>query len=158
MKTSILDLKKEIYQDKTFQFHARIKIIFMTRSSHTFALLDPASLPTENVVLDVWVLRNQDVILTTGYQTDNGLNWEFSTFIQNMRTNYQQEIIIVKQQYNQVLVLKSGIFSMENFNSTDMYLAKNSSHLFQVATLFDQIIEQENSFLTELQTFQNMLN
>ena len=112
MKTSILDLKKEIYQDKTFKYHARIKIFFMTRSSHSFALLDPASLPSGNIVLDVWILRNQDVILTTGYQTDTGLNWKFNIFLQNMKTNCQQDITIAKQQYNQVLVLKSGIFSI----------------------------------------------
>ena len=158
MKTSITDLKKEIFQDKDFNYHARIHIIFMTSSSHPFALLDPAALPSENIVIDVWILRGQDVILTTLYQTDTGLNWKFDIFIQNMKSEFQQDIVISRQQHNQVLVLKNGIFSFANFDSTDMYLAKNSSHLFQVATLFDQIIEQENSFLSELNSFQSMLN
>jgi hypothetical protein len=38
-----------------------------------------------------------------------------------------------------------------------MYLCKNTTHLTHLATLFSQIVEQENSFLLELNTFQLML-
>ena len=76
----------------------------MTSSSHPFALLDPAALPSENIVIDVWILRNQSVILTTLYNTNTGANWKFNIFIQNMKTEFNQDIVISTQQYNHVLV------------------------------------------------------
>ena len=155
MQTSIVDLRKEIYQDDNYNFHAKVHIIFMTSSAHTFALLDPSNLPTGSIAIDVWILRNQNVILTTKYQTDSGQNWQFSTFTKDLKSNFQQDITVSQQAYNQVLVLRNGIFSFISFDSTDMFLiGKNSSHLFQVAILFGQIIEQENAFLTELTSFQ----
>ena len=129
----------------------------MTSSAHTFALLDPSNLPTESIAIDVWILRNQNVILTTKYQTDSGLNWQFSTFTQGLKSRFHQDITFSQQAYNQVLVLRNGIFSFTSFDSTEMFLCKNSSHLYQVAILFGQIIEQENAFLTELTAFQSML-
>ena len=87
MKNSILELEKEIYQDEQFNFHAKISIIFMTNSANTFALLDPENLPTGNTAIDVWILRNQKVILSKEYDADSGLNWQFSTFETNIKTD-----------------------------------------------------------------------
>ena len=158
MQNSILELKKEIYQDEQFNFHARIHIIFMTNSAHTFALLDPANIPTSDIAIDVWILRNQKVILSTVYEADSGLNWQFSTFETNLKTDFQQDITVTTQDYNQVLVLRGGIFSFISFDSTATFSCKNTSHLFQVGILFGQIIEQENAFLTELTQFQTRLH
>ena len=150
-------MKKEIYQNENYDFYAKVHIIFITSSAHTFALLDPANLPTQPIAIDVWILRNQNVILTTKYQSDSGLNWQFSTFTQGLKSRFNQDITFTKQAFNQVLVLRNSIFSFANFDSEEMFLCKNSSHLFKVAVLFAQIIEQENSFLTELTSFQSML-
>ena len=150
-------MKKEIHQNENYEFYAKIHIIFITSSAHTFALLDPANLPIQPIAIDVWILRNQNVILTTKYQSDSGLNWQFSTFTQGLKSRFNQDITFTKQAFNQVLVLRNSIFSFANFDSEEMFLCKNSSHLFKVAVLFAQIIEQENSFLTELTSFQSML-
>ena len=112
MQTSIIDLRKEIYQDDNYNFHAKVHIIFMTSSAHTFALLDPSNLPTESIAIDVWILRNQNVILTTKYQSDSGLNWQFSTFTQGLKSRFQQSITFSQQAYNQVLVLRDGIWKL----------------------------------------------
>ena len=157
LQTSIIDLRKEIYQDDKYDFYAKVHIIFMTSSAHTFALLDPSNLPTESIAIDVWILRNQNVILTTKYQSDSGLNWQFSTSTQGLKSRFHQEITFSQQAYNQVLVLRNGMFSFTSFDSTEMFLCKNSSHLFHMAILFGQIIEQEIDFLTELTAFQSML-
>ena len=61
------------------------------------------------------------------------------------------------QDFNQILVLQNQQFSLVNFDSNDMYLCKNTTHLAHLATLFSQIIEQENSFLDELNSFHSML-
>ena len=75
MQTSITDLQKEIYMGAEYEYYAKVHIIFMASSAFTFALLDPTDLPSSNVAIDVWVIRNQDVILTQHYKHDAGLNW-----------------------------------------------------------------------------------
>ena len=136
-------MKKEIYQNENYDFYAKIHIIFITSSAHTFALLDPANLPIQPIAIDVWILRNQNVILTTKYQSDSGLNWQFSTFTQGLKSRFNQDITFTKQAFNQVLVLRNSIFSFANFDSEEMFLCKNSSHLFKVAILFAQILNKK---------------
>ena len=129
----------------------------MSSAAHNFALLDPASLPLAKIAIDVWIIRNQDVILTQHYNHDQGLNWQFAKFIEDIQTKFDQTITVQRQDYNQVLVLRDQQFSFVNFDSNTMYLCKNTTHLTHLATLFAQIVEQENSFLLELTTFQSML-
>jgi hypothetical protein len=114
-------------------------------------------LPVNDVAIDVWIIRNQDVILTQHYQRDAGLNWQFPKFVEDLQTRFGQTIQIQKQNYNQILVIRNQQFSFQNFDSNDMYMVQNTTHLTHLATLFSQIIEQESSFLMELSTFQLML-
>ena len=139
--------------DTEYQYYAKVHIIFMSSSAFTFALLDPTDLPSSDVAIDVWVIRNQDVILTQHYKHDAGLNWQFTKFIEDLETRFHQPISVQKQDFNQVLVLRNQQFSFVNFDSNDMYLCKNTTHLAHLATLFSQIIEQETSFLDELNSF-----
>ena len=129
----------------------------MSSSAHNFALLDPTSLPLGKLAIDVWIIRNQEVILTQLYNRDQGLNWQFAKFIQDIQSKFGQSLTIQEQDYNQVLVLRDQKFSFVNFDSDTTYLCKNTTHLTHLATLFAQIIEQENSFLLELTSFQSML-
>jgi hypothetical protein len=140
-----------------YEYYAKIHIIFMASSAFTFALLDPTALPSSNVAIDVWVIRNQDVILTQHYKHDAGLNWQFPTFVDNLKTRFHQTISVQMQDFNQILVLRNQQFSFVNFDSDDMYLCKNTTNLNHIATLFSQIIEQETSFLNELNSFHLML-
>ena len=133
--------------DKEYQYHAQVHLIFMSSAAFNFALLEPSALPTSNVAIDVWVIRNQDVILTQHYQHDAGLNWQFPKFIADLQVRFDQTISVQRQDFNQVLVLRDQQFSFVNFDSNDMYLCKNTTHLAHLATLFSQIIEQETSFL-----------
>ena len=145
-------MQKEIYLDN-HQYSAKLNIIFTASSAYDFALLEPTNLPPANVAIDVWVIRNQDVILTQQYQHNTGLNWQFSTFKTIIKDKFFQTISISKQDFNQVLVLRNKKFSFVNLDSNNMYRCKNTSHLEHLATLFSQIIEQENSFLDELISF-----
>ena len=140
-----------------YEYYAKIHIIFMASSAFTFALLDPTALPSSNVAIDVWVIRNQDVILTQHYKHDAGLNWQFPTFVDNLKTRFHQTISVQMQDFNQILVLRNQQFSFVNLDSDDMYLCKNTTNLNHIVTLFSQIIEQETSFLNELNSFHLML-
>ena len=125
--------------DKEYQYFAKVHIIFMSSATFTFALLEPTDLPSSNVAIDVWVIRNQDVILTQHYQHDAGLNWQFPKFIADIKKRFKQDITVTKQDFNQVLVLHNKKFSFVNFNSNDMYLCKNTSNLFHLATLLPKL-------------------
>ena len=153
LQTSISELKNEIYLDTTYRYHAKLPIIFMASSALNFATLDPNDLPSSNVAVDIYVIRNQDVILSQFFHNDTALNWQFPKFVSDFKKRFGQDITVSKQNYNQILVIRNLEFSFVDFDSNDMFLCKNSTHLAQIATLFSQIIEQENSFLLQLKSF-----
>jgi hypothetical protein len=115
--------------DKEYKYHAQVHLIFMSSAAFNFALLDPSALPMSNIAIDVWIIRNQDVILTQHYNHDQGLNWQFPKFIEDLQLRFDQTISVQRQDYNQVLVLCDQQFSFVNFDSNDMYLCKNTTHL-----------------------------
>jgi hypothetical protein len=118
----------------------------MSSAAFQFALLNTTALPDYDVAIDVWIIRNQDIILTQHYQHNEGLNWQFQNFVDVLQSRFGQTIQIKKQNFNQILVIQNQQFSFQNFNSDSMYMVQNTTHLIQLATLFSQIIEQENHF------------
>ena len=129
----------------------------MASSAFNFATLEPDDLPLSNVAVDIYVIKNQDVILSQFYHNDTALNWQFHKFVADFKMRFCQTISVTRQNYNQILVLRDQQFSFVDFNLDDMFLCKNSTHLAHIAILFSQIIEQENSFLLQLTSFQVML-
>ena len=99
----------------------------MASSAYNFAVLEPDDLPSSNVAVDVWVIRNQDVILSQFYHNDTALNWQFPKFIADFKMRIGQTISVTKQDFNQVLVIRDKQLSFVNFNSNDMFLCKNST-------------------------------
>ena len=130
----------------------------MASAALNFATLKPDNLPASDAALDVYIIRGQDVILSQFFHNDTALNWQFERFVTDFKNRFNQDIVVSKQDYNQILVLKNSQFSFVDFNHPNMFLCKNSTHLSQIALLFSQIIEQENAFLIQLQSFQSMLH
>ena len=158
LQTSVKELKNEVYLDKTYRYHAKLPIIFMASAALNFATLKPNNLPDSDAAVDVYIIRGQDVILSQFFHNDTALNWQFDKFVTDFKNRFNQDIVVSKQNYNQILVLRNSQFSFVDFNHPDMFLCKNSTHLSQIALLFSQIIEQENAFLLQLQSFQSMLH
>ena len=121
LQTSISELQKEIYLDSNYRYHAKLPIIFMASSALNFATLEPNDLPTSNVAIDIYVIRNQDVILSQFFHNDTALNWQFPKFIADFKMRFGQDITVSKQTYNQILVLKNSEFSFVDFDSPDMF-------------------------------------
>ena len=71
----------------------------MTSSAFRFALLNTTGLPAYNVAIDVWIIRNQDIILTQHYQHDEGLNWKFQSFVDILQSRFGQTIEVKKQNF-----------------------------------------------------------
>ena len=158
LQTSISELRHEVYLDHTYRYHAKLPIIFMASAALNFATLKPDNLPASDAALDVYIIRGQDVILSQFFHNDTALNWQFERFVTDFKNRFNQDIVVSKQDYNQILVLKNSQFSFVDFNHPNMFLCKNSTHLSQIALLFSQIIEQENAFLIQLKSFQSMLH
>ena len=106
LQTSVKELENEVYLDKTYRYHAKLPIIFMASSALNFATLKPNNLPDSDVAVDIYIIRNQDVILSQFFHNDTALNWQFDKFVSDFQTRFCQDIIVSKQNYNQILVLK----------------------------------------------------
>ena len=131
----------------------------MTGSSFDFKSLRSNSLPSENQSIDVWILRDQEVLLTKNSKHDDEIvNMMFQGFSQTMRTNFAQVVIPTRQNYNQGLVLEAGLFRFVHMNTSDVYEVQSNPDMSQIYRTFTQLIDQDKKFLNQLQSFQNMFN
>ena len=62
-------------------------------------------------------------------------------------------IVPTKQAYNQGLILDKGLFKFVNINSTNLYEVKNTKDISQTYQLLSQLINQEQKFLNQLESF-----
>ena len=69
----------------------------MASSAFNFATLEPDELPSSNVDVDIYVIRNQDVILSQFYHNDTALNWQFHQFVADFKMKFGQTISVTKQ-------------------------------------------------------------
>ena len=65
----------------------------MAEAAYDFATIRPNALPTQNIAVDVWILRGQGMILTQKYNADEGLHWKFANFANDSQTNFNQALI-----------------------------------------------------------------
>jgi hypothetical protein len=129
----------------------------MSGSAAAFSSLDPNNLPTDPTSLDIWILRDQNIILSTHIISETSMNLKFAGFIKNILTTFGQVITIETQPFHQALVLRDKSFMFERMDSNIKYAAKTNKRVSQIATLFQQIVTQELSFLSQLQAFTKML-
>ena len=158
LQESINQLKEELSIDENGTIYTRLDIIFMSSAATDFAILDPTNLPKVPTSLDIWVLRDQSIILTKKMLSDKAMNLQFTSFVESIQTTFSQTITVQKQPYNQALVLLDKEFSFVRMDSSIKYAAKKTKKLTQLATLFEQIIIQEMSFLSQLTAFTSMLH
>ena len=115
----------------------------MSGAAKAFSSLDPANLPTDPTSLDIWVLRDQNIILSKHMLSDQALNLQFASFIGSILSTFSQTITVQTQPFNQALVLIDKKFSFVRMDSNMKYAAKKNKRLSQIATLFEQIVIQE---------------
>jgi hypothetical protein len=89
--------------------------------------------------------------------SDQALNLQFASFVESILSTFSQTIKVQTQPFNQALVLMDKQFSFVRMDSSMKYAAKKNKRLTQIATLFEQIVIQELSFLGQLQAFTKML-
>ena len=138
-----MQLKDELHTDENGTIYTRLDIIFMSSAATDFASLSPTDLPKIPTSLDIWILRDQSIILTKKMLSDEAINLQFESFIDSIKQTFGQTITVQKQLFNQALILKNKEFAFVRMDSKDTYSAKKTKKLAQLATLFDQIISQE---------------
>ena len=126
---------------------------FITAAGVSFKTLNPNNLPADNVALDVYLLRGQNLLLTKNYAfNDEVLNMIFSGFTTLIKT-----VVPVSRDFNQVLVLENKQFKFVPLASEQTYIVNRTTDLDQVFSMMSQILDQETKFLNQLLTFQTML-
>ena len=116
--------------------------------------LTPGDLPVENVSLDMYILRDQEIVITSNWVTgDETVTMDFPGCVQEINDRFSQTLILVKQ----ALVLIDQIFTFVNMNSTLKFVAHSSQDLQRVFSTLGQIIEQESAFLKQLTSFKSIL-
>ena len=130
----------------------------MSDSAFPHKYLVPSELPQEPTALDAWILRGKNIILSKKHNADDQIiNLTFEGFQQTIQEVFHQTLTIEVTEYNRCLVIKDGVFAFIPMDAAETYLAQNNPLLNQVSTLLSQILAQELNFLTQLNTFQNML-
>ena len=115
-------------------------------------------MPTGNIALDVYLLRNQEVLLTKNFADNDELrNMLFQGFSALLQTSFSQTLVPTKQDYNQVLVLQDKLFKFVPLSSNLTYSVNSTLELSQVYEMVNQIISKEQKILDQLTAFQNML-
>ena len=96
LKESIDSLSKELYINEQGDYVTRLAVSFITAAGVSFKTLNPNDLPADNVALDVYLLRGQNLLLTKNYAfNDEVLNMIFSGFTTLIKTMFQQTVVPV---------------------------------------------------------------
>ena len=154
LKTSIQGLQAEVKTLVSGTFET-----FITDSVFDFGQYKKNTLPSTKQAVNVYILRDQEIILTKNFNTDSSMiNMFFPGFTKIMLEEFGQNIVSTKQAYNQGLVLDKGLFKFVNINSTNLYEVKNTKDISQTFQLLSQLINQEQKFLNQLESFMQMKN
>ena len=92
MKESILGFEQEMSTTTEGVILTRLDFAFMTDSTFNFGTMDPNHLPTSPTALNVYILRNQSILMTNIMHTDNTMNLEFAGFKNQIDTTFGQTI------------------------------------------------------------------
>ena len=79
----------------------------MTSSAIRMDDLDPNNLPQIPTALDMWILRDQNLVLTVNWdKNDEIINMDFQGFEQQIQNTFSQTLSPQSRPYNQGLILK----------------------------------------------------
>ena len=86
-----------MHTNKQGNISTRLKIIFMADAASDFGALTPSKLPDFPLSLNVYILRDQSILLTKSMLRDEAFNLKFDGFIENLKENFQQYLTIQTQ-------------------------------------------------------------
>jgi hypothetical protein len=132
-----LSLQGELQQLDNGNFKTRLSLAFITASSFDFKSYQPSNLPMSHQSVDVWLLRDQTVLITKNSKIeDSMINMFFPGFTQTLQRTFGQTVVPTIQPYNQGLVLEAGKFKFVNMNTSTIYEVKNTVDMYQAFRVF----------------------
>merc|ERR1712215_92074 len=105
----------------------------------------------------MYILRNQDIVLTTTWMIDQTITMNFANCIKEINDRFSQTLILTKKPYNQALVIIDKTFQFISMNNSQKFNAKITPDLTRVFTTINHLITQENAFLRQITLFNEML-
>ena len=158
LKDSISSLQGELQQLDNGNYKTRLSLAFITASAFDFKNYKPNTLPLTKQAVDVWILRDQTILLTKNSNSEDSMvNMLFPGFTSTLRNTFGQTVIPTRQPFNQGLVLEAGQFRFVNMNISDIYEVRKTPDMSQTYRTFSQLINQDQKFLNQLQSFMSML-
>ena len=91
----------------------------------------------------MYILKNQDIVLTSTWVVDQTITMNFSNCIQAITDRFSQLLVLSKQPFNQALVLINQQFKFVSMNSSQKFQAKITQDLTLVFTTLGHIINQK---------------
>ena len=87
-------LRNELTQVPTGGIKTRLNLIFITSSYKNIDDYPPLTLPDEPTALDLWILRDQSLVLTHNWDTkDELVTMIFKNFTAEMFVKFSQDIV-----------------------------------------------------------------
>ena len=83
----------------------RLDISFMTSSAYNYKDLQPAALPILPTAIDLWILRDQAILLTRDLAGDKVINVNFTGFETQVNTVFSQSLKPTVKPFNLGLVI-----------------------------------------------------
>ena len=145
LRYSINSLKEKINKNEHF-FSAPLNIIFICSAPISLNDIDPANLPTSPTALDMYVLKNQNIVLTTTWITDLTITMNFANCIKEINDRFSQSLVLTKKPYNQALVIIDQTFQFISMNSSQKFNANITPDLTRVFATLNHVITQESAF------------
>ena len=82
-----------------------------------------SSLPIEPISLDMFILRDQEIVITSNWVIDQTITMGFPGRIEAINQRFSQVLVLVKQPFNQALVLIDQEFQFVNMNHSLKFMA-----------------------------------
>ena len=90
----MLELSKQLVTNRNGNIMTRLNIIFMTSSAKNVDDLNPKDLPKFPSALDVWILRDQEILLTRNWDAEDQVkNMDFSGFQKQIQKAFLQTLL-----------------------------------------------------------------
>ena len=96
MEESVASLKHERQQLENGNFKTRLSLAFITASSFDFKAYRPNNLPLTPQSVDVWLLRDQEILITKSTINDQMINMFFPGFTATVLRTFGKTIVPTK--------------------------------------------------------------
>ena len=127
-------------------FSAPLNLIFLSSAPISIDKLDPLELPNLPLALDMYILKDQSLVLTSTWVEDITITLDFQICKTKLHERFSQHISISKQPFNQALVLKNKIFMFIDMNDDQKFYGKKPLISLAFTPLSNTSLHKNNHF------------